>query len=160
MQMKLFIISLLFSLNALSNVGDFSLDNYKSLYVVDGDSVSLKMRIAGIDTPETAQKCRKRRGKMINCGRIAKNYLRQLLKNTAGKITIEPVGIGHYKRILVNIFKGDINIAQRMVEAGMAYAYGDTYEVEAQIAKDKKRGFWGFDTPPINPYKWRKMNRR
>ncbi|MDB3893180.1 thermonuclease family protein [Candidatus Thioglobus sp.] len=158
--MKLFIFALLISVNALSYVGNFSLDSERSLYIVDGDSMSLQMRIAGIDTPEINQTCRKRAIKMIDCGRLSKAYLQKLLKNIPGKIVIEPTGFDHYQRILVRIFKGDTNIGKLMVESGMAFSYKDTYRQEEDLAKSEKLGFWGFDTPPIEPYKWRKMKRR
>ena len=42
----------------------------------------------------------------------------------------------------------------------MAYSYKDNYRQEEDLAKAEKLGFWGFYTPPIQPYKWRKLNRR
>jgi hypothetical protein len=74
--MKLFVFALLISLNALSDVGNFSLDSERSLYIVDGDSMSLQMRIAGIDTPEIKQTCRKRVNKVI--GNIVEEVLEHL----------------------------------------------------------------------------------
>lgn len=158
--MKLFVFALLISLNALSNINNFLLDSDKSLYIVDGDSVSLQMRIAGIDTPEIKQKCRKHVNQIIDCGRLSKRFLQKLLKSIPGKITLEPIGIDHYQRILVRVYKGDTNIGKLMVESGMAFSYKDTYRQEEALAKAEKLGFWGFYTPPIEPYKWRKMNRR
>ncbi|ALE52772.1 hypothetical protein SP60_05875 [Candidatus Thioglobus autotrophicus] len=158
--MKLFVFALFLSLNASSNISSFSLDSDKSLYIVDGDSVSLQMRIAGIDTPEIKQKCRKHVNQIIDCGRLSKRYLQKLLKSIPGKITLEPIGIDHYQRVLVHVYKGDANIGKLMVESGMAFSYKDTYRQEEVLAKAEKLGFWGFYTPPIKPYKWRKMNRR
>jgi len=54
--MKLFTLCFLVSINAFAKVGDFTLASEKTLYIVDGDSVSMQMRIAGIDTPEIKQK--------------------------------------------------------------------------------------------------------
>ena len=158
--MKLFVFALLISLNASSNISSFSLNSDKSLYIVDGDSVSLQMRIAGIDTPEIKQKCRKRVNQIIDCGRLSERYLQKLLKSIPGKITLEPIGIDHYQRVLVRVYKGGSNIGKLMVESGMAFSYKDTYRQEEELAKAEKLGFWGFYTPPIEPYKWRKLNRR
>ena len=158
--MKLFTLCLLLSINTLASPGDFTLNSEETLYIVDGDSISMQMRIQGIDTPEMRQKCRKTKLKTINCGQLSKDYLKQTLKNLPGKLLIEPVGIDHYKRILVKVYKGDVDIAKLMVEAGMAYSYKDTYQQEEDLAKAEKLGFWGFHTPTIQPYKWRKMNRR
>jgi len=98
--------------------------------------------------------------KTIDCGRLAKNYLKQVLQDLPGELSIEPVGVDHYRRILVKVYKGDENVGKLMVEVGMAYSYKDAYRQEEKIAKAEKLGFWGFHTPPIEPYKWRKMNRR
>lgn len=158
--MKLFILCFLVAINAFAKVDNFTLESDRTLYIVDGDSISMQMRLAGIDTPEIRQKCRETKLKTIDCGRLAKDYLKQALKNLPGKLLIEPVGVDHYQRILVRVYKGDVDIAQLMIEAGMAYSYKDTYRQEEEIAKAEKLGFWGFHTPPIEPYKWRKINRR
>ena len=156
--MKLFIFGLFLSFNVYSNIEHFSINSNRSLYIIDGDSVSLQMRIAGIDTPEIKQKCRKSANQMIDCGQLSKHYLQKLLKNLPGKINIQPMGVDHYQRILVQVYKGDTNIGRLMVESGMAFSYQDTYRQEEETAKRQKLGFWGFDTPPIEPYKWRKLN--
>ena len=158
--MRLFTLCLLLSINALANIGNFTLNSEKTLYIVDGDSVSVQMRIAGIDTPEIKQKCRKTKFQVVDCGRLAKDYLKQVLQNLPDELLIEPIGIDHYNRILVKVYKGDTDVGKLMVEAGMAFSYKDTYRQEEDLAKAEKLGFWDFYTPPIQPYKWRKMNRR
>ena len=57
--MKLFILCFLFTINAFAKVGDFTLDSENTLYIVDGNSISMQMRLAGIDTLEMRQKCTK-----------------------------------------------------------------------------------------------------
>ncbi|SFV80717.1 Thermonuclease family protein [hydrothermal vent metagenome] len=116
----------------------------------------MQMRIAGIDTPEIRQKCSKTQFQVIDCGRLSKNYLKKTLQNLPGELSIEPVGIDYYNRILVRVYKGDVNVGKLMVEAGMAFSYKDTYRKEEELAKEDKLGFWDFYTPPIEPYKWRK----
>ncbi len=157
--MKLFTLCLLLSVNAIANIGSFTLSSEKTLYVVDGDSISVQMRIAGIDTPEMLQKCRKTKIKTIDCGRLSKDYLKKFLQNLPGELLIEPVGIDHYSRVLVKVYKGSIDVGKLMVGAGMAHSYKDTYRKEEDLARAEKLGFWGFYTPPIEPYKWRKLNR-
>ncbi|SMN16998.1 succinoglycan biosynthesis protein [uncultured Candidatus Thioglobus sp.] len=157
--MKLFIFSLFISFSALANIDNFSLSSDRSLYIVDGDSISLQMRIAGIDTPEIKQNCRQYSGRIIDCGQLSKRYLKRLLKSLPGKLSIQPIGVDHYQRILARVYKGDINVGKLMVESGMAFSYKNTYKQAEKDAKAEKLGFWGFDTPPIEPYKWRKLNR-
>ncbi|HIC40258.1 MAG TPA: thermonuclease family protein [Piscirickettsiaceae bacterium] len=154
--MKLFALCLLLATNTLANIGNFTLGSEKTLYIVDGDSISMQMRIAGIDTPEIRQKCSKTQFQVIDCGRLSKNYLKKTLQNLPGELSIEPVGIDYYNRILVRVYKGDVNVGKLMVEAGMAFSYKDTYRKEEELAKEDKLGFWDFYTPPIEPYKWRK----
>jgi len=43
--MKLFILCFLFTINAFAKVGDFTLDSENTLYIVDGDSISMQMRL-------------------------------------------------------------------------------------------------------------------
>ena len=86
--MKLFIFAFLISLNTLSDIGNLSLNSERSLYIMDGDSVSLQMRIVGIDTLEIQQICQKRANKVIDCGQLSKSYLQKLLKSIPGKIVI------------------------------------------------------------------------
>lgn len=156
--MKLFIFCILFVSNAFASIENFVLDSEKTLYIVDGDSVSLQMRIAYIDTPEITQPCQKIQGHTLDCGRLAKDYLNKLLDSTMGKVTVIPITIGYYKRVLIQLHKGNTDIAKAMVKAGMAFAYGDTYKKEEALAKTKKIGFWGFHQPPIIPRQYRKSN--
>ena len=158
--MKLFTLCLLLSINALADISSFTLSSEKTLYIVDGDSVSVQMRIKGIDTPEIKQKCRKTTFQVVDCGQLSKDYLKKVLQNLPGELLIEPIGIDHYNRILVKVYKGDTDIGKLMVEAGMAFSYKDTYRQEEDLAKAEKLGFWGFYTQPILPYKWRNINRR
>ncbi len=158
--MKLFALCFLATINAFAQVSDITLESEKTLYIVDGDSISMQMRIAGIDTPEIHQKCRKIKNKTIDCGRLSKDYLKKTLGKLPGKLSIKPIGVDHYKRILVKVYKGNVDIAKLMVESGMAYSYKDSYRQEEDLARAEKFGFWGFYTPPIEPYKWRKLNRR
>ena len=158
--MQLFTLCFLLSINAFASIGSFTLSSEKTLYIVDGDSISVQMRIKGIDTPEIKQKCRKTKLQIVDCGRLAKGYLKKILKNLPGELLIESISIDHYNRILVKVYKGNVDIGKLMVEAGMAFSYKDAYRQEEDLAKAEKLGFWGFYTPPIQPYKWRKINRR
>ena len=174
--MKFFVCCLLVIIHTIT----FANDSKQSLFVVDGDSVNvdlvvfldlakepiilkgntgnLKLRIAGIDTPEIKQTCEIVKGQSIDCGTLATQFLKELLENINGNLVIEPVGVDYYQRILVRLYKGKVNIGKRMVEEGMAYSYDDTYIKEELIAREKKLGFWAFYSPPINPKVWRKTH--
>ena len=72
--MKLFILCFLLIGSAFSDVGNFILDSEKTLYIVDGDSITLQMRIKGIDTPEITQTCEKTQYQTIDCCPVPPRY--------------------------------------------------------------------------------------
>ena len=76
-----------------------------------------------------------------------------------GELLIKRMGFASHNRVLVRIFKDDVDIGAYMVAQGRAFSKG-AYQKEEKNAKQNKRGFWGFHTPPIKPYQWRKMNRK
>ena len=172
--MKLFIFCLFFTLHSCIFAGELK----QPLFIVDGDSVNinvvlfldiakaplgelgnktdLKMRIAGIDTPEIKQTCEIEEDQSIDCGVLSKDYLQKLLESEPGDLVIKPIGVDYYQRILIRLFKGEIDIGKKMVEDGMSYSYDNTYKVEETHAKENKLGFWNFFKPPVNPKIWRK----
>ena len=172
--MKLFIFCLWISVYSCV----YSSESKQSLFIVDGDSVNtsvalfldlaqaplkelsdktyLKMRIAGIDTPEIKQTCEIEESKSIDCGILSKDYLQKLLENEPGDLVIKPIGVDYYHRILIRLFKGETDIGKKMVEEGMSYSYDSTYKIEETYAKENKLGFWNFFKPPVNPKIWRK----
>ena len=172
--MKLFIFCLWLSF--YSSI--FASESKLPLFIVDGDSLNinvvlflnltqapmeelgektdLKMRIAGIDTPEIKQTCEIEEGKLIDCGVLSKDYLQKLLETEPGELVIKPIGVDYYHRTLIRLFKGKTDIGKKMVEDGMSYSYDSTYKIEENHAKENKLGFWNFFKPPVNPKIWRK----
>ena len=172
--MKLFIFCLFISVHSCI----YASESKQSLSIVDGDSVNvnvvlfldlaqapmaklddktdLKMRIAGIDTPEIKQTCEIEEGKSIDCGLLTKDYLQKLLETEPGELVIKPIGVDYYHRILIRLFKGETDIGKKMVEDGMSYSYDSTYKIEENYAKENKLGFWNFFKPPVHPKIWRK----
>ncbi len=126
----------------------------KGFYITDGDSVSVKMRIYGIDTPELGQQCQ-HQGEILDCGKIAKEHLRTLIKE-GRNWQISVIATDDYGRLLVRIQHSKGNLAEQMVADGMAYAYGKKYKALEQESKRLQKGFWAYDTPPISPRIWRR----
>ena len=172
--MKLFVFCLWFGAHSCI----FASESKQPLFIVDGDSINinvvlfldlaqapmeelgdkadLKMRIAGIDTPEIKQTCEIEQGKSIDCGILTKDYLKNLLASESGDLVIKPIGVDYYHRILIRLFKGETDIGKKMVEEGMSYSYDNTYKIEETHAKENRLGFWNFFKPPVNPKIWRK----
>lgn len=123
--------------------------------VIDGDTIEIdknkeRIRLYGIDAPELKQ----------SFGEKSKQALETLIAEK--HIQIIPKGKDKYDRILAVVeFKGkDIN--KLMVSWGYAWAnsyYSDLYLEEQNNAKANKMGLWKEDKP-IEPYKWRKQQRR
>ena len=98
--------------------------------VVDGDTVDLvldlgfglykkeRVRVAGIDTPES----RTRDLVEKKYGLEAKVYLQGMLEN-AENLTVKTEKDGKYGRMLGWLYAGDLNINQRMLDAGYAFEY-------------------------------------
>tara|TARA_B100000953_G_scaffold75872_1_gene61303 strand:- start:2139 stop:2612 length:474 start_codon:yes stop_codon:yes gene_type:complete len=157
--MKLFTLCFCLAGSLLIHAENINIESNKSLYFIDGDSINLRMRIAGIDTPEINQKCRKSRLEIIDCGILSKIYLKELMEKMPGELVISVVGTDHYGRLLVKVLKGGVNIGEMLVKKGMAFSYKDNYRLEENKAKQEGVGFWSFYEPPIEPYKWRKSNK-
>jgi endonuclease YncB( thermonuclease family) len=124
-----------------------------SARVIDGDTIELsreRVRLFGIDAPETAQTCVDSRGRNWGCGAAAANRLRQL--TSTGTVTCEGSARDAYGRLLgvCSVQSREINVA--LVREGLAWAfvkYANDYVTIEQEARRAKRGvFAGVNTPP------------
>jgi endonuclease YncB( thermonuclease family) len=122
--------------NAVSNkhepiIEPIAYHNYPVTKIVDGDTVeievdffpieigkTIKLRIAGIDTPELHGKCIDE----VNKAKKAKKFLSDLIKS-GSNVTIELKGRDKYFRLL-----GDVNVdgkfvSKTLLETGHAVTY-------------------------------------
>ena len=155
-KLKLFLIILiaLFSLSAQTEI-----IRGKVIKIADGDTLTLltdsnkkiKIRLAGIDTPERKQ----------SFGNTAKNALAKLVFHK--KILIEKQTKDRYGRTIGVVFLNNKNVNNELVRQGMAWVYKKytdnkiLYELEAQ-AKTRRIGLWA-DANPIAPWDWRRGKR-
>ena len=119
--------------------------------VVDGDTVDLvldlgfglykkeRVRVAGIDSPESRTRDKKEK----QYGLAAKAFLKGMLSDCNG-LTVRTEKDGKYGRMLGWLYKEDLCINKRMIEAGYAWAYdggtkstGDGRFVELDEARTK-----------------------
>ena len=115
----LFIICLLISINSYATTID---------RVIDGDTIVIlnpkppadllqkNHRIAGIDTPEKASKCKK----ASDLAYKAKAFVTDFVK---GGVEIVYIELDKYGRYLVNVDKNGINLADELVKNGLAVYY-------------------------------------
>ena len=128
--------------------------------VIDGDTLeirSTRVRLHGIDAPESAQQCRDA-GRGWPCGREATRAL-------AGRIGGRTVGCeardrDRYGRVVAVCRTGGEDLNAWMVASGWAFAYrkySRSYVAEERAAKAAMRGIWRGDVVP--PWDWRKGKR-
>ena len=111
--------------------------------VLDGDTLRLetvRIRLVGIDAPETAQTCLQD-GQSIPCGTIASATLRALISSS---ITCTLEGRDKYDRLLGRCTAGGIDLNREMVRSGWAVAYwSQEYRRDEAEARAARRGLWG-----------------
>jgi micrococcal nuclease len=131
----------------------------KVVHIADGDTLTIltnaneqvKIRLAGIDTPEKAQPF----------GKKAKQALAALTFQKQASVEVETKD--RYGRTVGRVLVGRLDVNAELVGQGMAWVYRKytddqkLYALEAK-AKHAKRGLWATDHP-IEPWLWRKGKR-
>ncbi len=137
--------------------------------VIDGDTLRInnkKIRLLGIDAPESKQMCKKTYlsflifsfQKNYRCGEISTNILKKKINQ---KLLICKTSIkDRYKRYIAECYDNKININAWMVRNGHAVAYrkySKKFVTDEMIAKKDKSGLWkgSFDMP----WDWRRINK-
>ena len=128
--------------------------------IADGDTLTLltstneqvKIRLAGIDTPEKKQPF----------GNKAKQALANLAFQKQALVEVETKD--RYGRTVGVVFVDGLNVNAELVKQGMAWVYRKytddkrLYTLESE-AKQAKRGLW-LDENPIPPWEWRRGRRK
>ncbi len=116
-----------------------------------------RIRLHGIDAPESRQLCRLD-GKPWQCGKDAANPLAD--KIARRPMTCEDLGRDRYKRIIARCTVAGEDLGEWMVQQGLALAYRryslDYVEEEAD-AQAVRRGIWAGEF--VKPWEWRRGNR-
>ena len=131
----------------------------KVVKIADGDTLTLltpsnqqvKIRLAGVDTPERKQPFG--------------NKAKQALSNLAfqKQALVEIAAKDRYGRTIGVVFVDGLNVNAELVKQGMAWVYRKytddkrLYTLESE-AKQAKRGLW-LDENPIPPWEWRRGRR-
>ena len=128
--------------------------------IIDGDTIHIKtnkIRLHGIDAPETKQIC-KIENEDWYCGKQSTKELKNLINNQ--KVECITNDVDRYNRYIAVCFVNEININQWMVKNGWAIAYryySKDYVVEEKYANDNKLGIWKSEF--IEPYTYRRQNK-
>lgn len=137
------------------------------IYVVDGDTVygvdkagkKLKVRMTGIDAPESSQPM----------GEESKEALKQCLGMNENALLVVQLdnASDKYGRTLAKVESGGINCNQQQIEKGMAWFYEgfsdkladgdkDMYKQAQDYAKENTMGIWAMDLQ--KPWEYRQEN--
>ena len=114
--------------------------------LIDGDTIDIdgkRIRLDGIDTPETGQRCIDERGESYLCGKRATDELRRLIRGQP----VVCIGKEHdeYERLIAYCTAGDLELNREMVRLGWAVAfekYNDIFLPEHIEARKAARGIW------------------
>jgi len=155
-----FISALAFFYVTCSDVGNAQSYKGKVIKVTDGDSInilhkgnSLRIRLAEIDAPERGQPFWKKSREALA------NYV-------AGKqVKVIEIDIDRYKRIVGQVYVGDLRVNGALVRGGYAYVYPGyatterLYEFEEE-ARESQAGIWKFpENERVKPWEWRRQKR-
>ena len=129
--------------------------------VIDGDTIEIqskRIRLHGIDAPESDQICRDKNEQDYRCGKAATQRLTSLIGRHI--VTCEIRDTDHYGRLVAVCSVKEQDINRRLVREGLALAYRK-YSSAYLKAEDEERksgaGLW--QGKFIKPWDWRQGNR-
>jgi endonuclease YncB( thermonuclease family) len=115
--------------------------------IVDGDTLDIhgdRIRLWGVDAPESAQLCRGRDRRPSRCGALSANTLDAFTRGKTVRCT--PVDSDRYGRIVARCAAGKTDLGQMLVSRGLAieepqYSHGH-YAADQLAARRTGRGIW------------------
>ena len=149
----------------------------KATYIVEGcndgdtcrvrnsDNITLKVRLAGIDAPETSHKNGNKKSDGQPYALESKDHLNELIKGKT--VTLSTLGVDIYNRNLAEIYADGLNVNLNMVENGYAEVYrgkmpegmnSDLYRSAEAEAKKHKKGIWSLSRYE-SPKQFRRENK-
>jgi micrococcal nuclease len=139
-----------------------------TIHVVDDFGTKLKVRLYGIDAPETP-KINGRTGVVSKPGQPYGEEAEKALKEKiqAQRVRLDIMGFDRYRRAIAVVWLGDRDINRELVAEGHAWAYrqyldrpyaGGYIEAERQ-ARSQKLGLWQ-QANPKPPWEFRRTLKR
>jgi endonuclease YncB( thermonuclease family) len=130
--------------------------------VVDGDTLvvgATKIRLEGIDAPETDQICLNLKGDHWTCGIEARDRLQAHIEGQV--VVCLSNGIDVYQRSLATCSLKEEDLNGWMIREGWALAYlkySSVYQQVEEDAREHQRGLW--QGAFIAPWDWRHKNNK
>jgi endonuclease YncB( thermonuclease family) len=128
--------------------------------VIDGDTIDIRderIRLDGIDAPESRQSCRDSGGGDYRCGQRAALALADRIGQA--NVSCDVLGKDRYGRHIATCRLGGVNLNEWLVSSGWALAYREysrAYIAAEAQAKGAGRGMWAGDF--VAPWDWRRGN--
>lgn len=128
-----------------------------TIMVLDAERKTHKIRLAGIDAPESRQPF----------GQRSKQSLSDLAYRQRAQVEWDKTD--RYGRVIGKVLVGDLDVCLEQIRRGLAWHY-KKYENEQaledrlaygkaeQVAREAKAGLWS-DPNPIPPWEWRKAKK-
>ena len=129
--------------------------------VIDGDTFEMagkRIRLHGIDAPESRQQCKDAYGKSYRCGQLA---AKQMSGYVSGKtVNCEILDKDRYGRFIARCLVNGTDVNELLVKDGWALAYrkySKDYASSERQAKRENIGLW--QGKFVEPWNWRRGER-
>lgn len=125
--------------------------------VIDADTIEIakqRIRLVGVDAPESGQKCLNANRKFYRCGSVSANALDAWINRNPVTCAIEDTD--RYGRLLGQCSVRGENVQEWLVSNGLAVAYRQysTAYVAAELhARAARAGIWAGEF--VSPWDWR-----
>ena len=118
---------------------------------LDAENRQVKIRLHGVDAPETGQPF----------GNVSKKALADLIAEKV--VSVEEVDRDRYGRVVGRVTIGGKLVNAEMVRAGLAWRYvqfdrRNEFGAIEEDARRHRRGLWA-DAHPVAPWEWRKTEK-
>ena len=129
--------------------------------VVDGDTLEMhgnRIRLHGIDAPESGQSCTDEENKTYRCGQLSANRMASYVSGKA--VYCEILDKDRYGRLIAACSVNDVDVNQLLVSEGWALAYRQ-YSRDYVSAEEnaKKLGLGMWQGKFVEPWNWRRGER-
>lgn len=129
--------------------------------VIDGDTIEVhgqRIRLFGIDAPESRQLCQDSKGEDYRCGQKAA----LALADKIGRQTVRCEGkaTDRYGRLVAVCYLKDLDLGAWLVSEGLAIdyrKYSSDYLAEEDRAREQRKGLWQGQF--VEPEVWRRSKR-